>query len=92
MAMAMEIIPGLPDEIGRQCLLRVPLTSHYKLARVCKTWKHIVHNPLFYQDRNRLLLPCFLGQQIVRHRPSSRQLHKCTCHLQFFLWKMEAWP
>ncbi|GLJ14054.1 hypothetical protein SUGI_0224790 [Cryptomeria japonica] len=51
--MAMEIIPGLPDDIGRECLLRVPLTSHYKLVRVCKTWKHVVYNALFYQDRKR---------------------------------------
>ncbi|GLJ07613.1 hypothetical protein SUGI_0070880 [Cryptomeria japonica] len=51
--MAMEIFPGLPDDIGRRCLLRVPRTSHYTLALVCKTWKNIVCSPLFYQDRKR---------------------------------------
>ncbi|GLJ14053.1 hypothetical protein SUGI_0224780 [Cryptomeria japonica] len=61
----MKILPGLPDDIGRECLLRVPLTSHYKLARVCKIWKDNVYNPLFYQDRKRsglsqklIILPC----------------------------------
>ncbi|GLJ14056.1 hypothetical protein SUGI_0224820 [Cryptomeria japonica] len=65
----MEIIPGLPDDISRECLLRVSLTSHYKLACVCKTWKEIVYNPIFYQDRKRfglsqelIILPCWGGK------------------------------
>ena len=51
--MAMKIIPGLPDDIGRECLLRASLFSHDAMAGVCKTWKNIVCSPLFYQDRKR---------------------------------------
>ena len=51
--MAMNIIPGLPYDIGRECLLRASLLSHDAMAGVCKTWKNIVCSPLFYQDRKR---------------------------------------
>ncbi|GLJ51620.1 hypothetical protein SUGI_1097010 [Cryptomeria japonica] len=35
--MAMEIIPGLPDDIGRECLLRVPFTSLSVFVKPGKT-------------------------------------------------------
>ncbi|KAH9317004.1 hypothetical protein KI387_018773, partial [Taxus chinensis] len=44
----------LPDDIGRECLLRVPLRSHSDMAAVCKRWKNTVKNPIFYQDRKKL--------------------------------------
>ena len=51
--MAMKIIPGLPDDIGRECLMRASLFSRDVMGSVCKTWKNIVCSLLFYQDRKR---------------------------------------
>lgn len=50
---AMEIIPGLPNDLSRECLLRVPCSSHYKLTSVCNSWENIVTNPRFYKNRKK---------------------------------------
>lgn len=47
----MEIIPSLPDEIGRECLLRVSYKSHEKLKSVCRSWEAMLTSPRFYADR-----------------------------------------
>jgi len=47
----MEIIPNLPDEIGRECLLRVCYKSHEKLKAVCRNWEVTVNSHRFYADR-----------------------------------------
>jgi hypothetical protein len=44
----MEVIP---DDLVRECLLRVPYTSHEDLKAVCRKWEAIVSNPKFYADR-----------------------------------------
>lgn len=35
----MELIPGLPDELARECLIRVPYGQLPVAASVCKGWK-----------------------------------------------------
>ncbi|KAH9294235.1 hypothetical protein KI387_040559 [Taxus chinensis] len=52
--MAMEIFPNLPYDVGRECLARVPFTSHFNMAAVCKSWKNTVNSSLFYHDRQKL--------------------------------------
>lgn len=47
----MEIIPNIPDEIGRECLLRVSYKSHDKLKAVCRSWEATLSSPRFYEDR-----------------------------------------
>lgn len=47
----MEPFPNLPEDIGRQCLLRVSYKSHYSLRAVCKSWESVVNSPRFYDDR-----------------------------------------
>ncbi|XP_057824460.2 F-box/kelch-repeat protein At1g80440-like [Cryptomeria japonica] len=49
----MEIIPGLPNDISRECLVRVRWPKHYKLSSVSKTWKTVVTSPLFYKNRKK---------------------------------------
>ncbi|KAH9303325.1 hypothetical protein KI387_014908, partial [Taxus chinensis] len=49
----MEIFPNLPDDIGRQCLMRVSLKSHNILKTVCKRWRDEVKNRHFYKERRR---------------------------------------
>ncbi|GLJ10537.1 hypothetical protein SUGI_0130020 [Cryptomeria japonica] len=51
-----SLFPGLPDEIGLECLLRVELNSHHKLKCVCKSWNAALKNPHFYQERKRLTI------------------------------------
>ncbi|WOK93913.1 F-box/kelch-repeat protein [Canna indica] len=46
-----ELIPGLPDEIGRECLLRLPFDAFRTAHAVCKIWKHDVESPTFHRLR-----------------------------------------
>lgn len=47
----MDLIPNIPDEIDRECLLRVPYKSHDKLKSVCRSWEAMLGSPRFYEDR-----------------------------------------
>eukprot|EP00253_Pinus_taeda_P031635 PITA_31635 len=47
----MEIIPNIPDDLGQECLLRVPYKSHDQLKTVCRSWDVLVSSPRFYEDR-----------------------------------------
>ncbi|KAI3867111.1 hypothetical protein MKX03_032691 [Papaver bracteatum] len=47
----MEIIPGLPNEIGRECLIRVPYTEFSTLLSVSKKWKQEIQSNKFHQQR-----------------------------------------
>ncbi|KAH9305973.1 hypothetical protein KI387_010377 [Taxus chinensis] len=48
-----EIFPKLPDELGHECLMRVPYEWHGNLRAVSKRWKEVVNSPQFYRDRKR---------------------------------------
>jgi hypothetical protein len=41
----------LPNDLVRQCLLRVPYKWHDNLKGVCRSWESMVSNPRFYADR-----------------------------------------
>lgn len=45
------LIPGLPDDVAYECLLRVPLASHHVLSHVSSTWRRITRTQKFYADR-----------------------------------------
>jgi len=47
----MDIIPNIPDEIDRECLLKVSYKSHDKLKAVCRSWEAMLSSPRFYEDR-----------------------------------------
>ncbi|XP_047341220.1 F-box/kelch-repeat protein At1g15670-like [Impatiens glandulifera] len=47
----MELIPGLPHEIGLECLFRVPLDQFPTLALVYRTWKQEISLPEFWKLR-----------------------------------------
>ncbi|XP_050203439.1 F-box/kelch-repeat protein SKIP20 [Mercurialis annua] len=49
-----ELIPGLPDEIGRECLVKVPFEFHGNMKSVCHSWKNLISHPSFYQQRFKL--------------------------------------
>lgn len=46
-----SIIPGLPDEIALDCLVRVPYRFHSVLKSVCRGWNRLLGHSEFYQQR-----------------------------------------
>ncbi|XP_051134975.1 F-box/kelch-repeat protein At1g80440 [Andrographis paniculata] len=47
----MVLIPGLPDEIGLECLVRVPRRSFPAVAAVCRSWNRQIRLPEFWTRR-----------------------------------------
>ncbi|KAK8524971.1 hypothetical protein V6N13_015968 [Hibiscus sabdariffa] len=47
----MELIPGLPNDIARECLVRVPYANFSTIASTCKDWKLEIHLPEFFRRR-----------------------------------------
>ncbi|GLT68107.1 hypothetical protein SLA2020_403660 [Shorea laevis] len=48
-----QLIPGLPDEIAMDCLVRVPYKFHSNMKLVCQSWRSLVMHASFYQERRR---------------------------------------
>ncbi|XP_010257590.1 PREDICTED: F-box/kelch-repeat protein At1g15670-like [Nelumbo nucifera] len=46
-----ELIPNLPEEIGLECLIRLPYTEHRVAARVCRRWRELLESRGFYYQR-----------------------------------------
>ncbi|EXC25817.1 F-box/kelch-repeat protein [Morus notabilis] len=47
----MELIPGLPDDIARECLIRVDYKDVAAVASTCRNWRAEIHLPEFYRRR-----------------------------------------
>ncbi|XP_057968130.1 F-box/kelch-repeat protein At1g15670 [Malania oleifera] len=47
----MELIPGLPDDVGRDCLIRVPYDHFSSASSVCRRWKAEIQHPDFFRSR-----------------------------------------
>lgn len=47
----MALIPGIHDDIGLDCLVRVPHQSFSAVAAVCRSWKREVNLPEFWRRR-----------------------------------------
>lgn len=64
----MDLLPGLPNDIALDCLIRLPLDQLSKAASVCSNWKREIKHPLFRQRRkdSGLTRPVFaLAQAMV---------------------------
>uniref|UniRef100_A0A0D6RAW1 F-box domain-containing protein n=1 Tax=Araucaria cunninghamii TaxID=56994 RepID=A0A0D6RAW1_ARACU len=46
-----SLIPGLPDDVAYECLLRAPLGCHHNMARVSRQWSRVVKGEKFYSER-----------------------------------------
>ncbi|CAO2815352.1 unnamed protein product [Amaranthus hypochondriacus] len=46
-----SIIPGLIDDLGRECLIRVPFNELPTAASVCRNWKYEMELPDFFRQR-----------------------------------------
>ncbi|GLJ09283.1 hypothetical protein SUGI_0105580 [Cryptomeria japonica] len=44
---------GLPEDLGLQCLVKVPYKFHNHLRAVCKSWNAVLRSPIFYKERQR---------------------------------------
>ncbi|KAF8027522.1 hypothetical protein BT93_E0428 [Corymbia citriodora subsp. variegata] len=47
----MALIPGLPDDMARECLIRVPYAGLSAVASTCKGWKAEIKLPQFRSHR-----------------------------------------
>ncbi|KAL8139420.1 hypothetical protein V2J09_005441 [Rumex salicifolius] len=61
----MELIPGLPNDLARECLSRLPFESFPFLLPVCKSWNDEIRSPDFHQRRrlSGLTRPVFILTQ-----------------------------
>ncbi|GMI71491.1 Kelch repeat F-box 1, KISS ME DEADLY 2 [Hibiscus trionum] len=49
-----ELLPVLPEELGLQCLSRLPYTAHGLASRVCHRWRDLLQSLDFYYHRKKL--------------------------------------
>lgn len=56
-----ELIPDLPEELGLECLTRLPFTAHSVAARVCRRWRDLITSRELYYHRKRFGLTRKLG-------------------------------
>ncbi|XVF85817.1 hypothetical protein PTKIN_Ptkin17bG0148000 [Pterospermum kingtungense] len=49
-----ELVSGLPEEIGFECLTRLPYTAHRLASRVCHRWRDLLQSQDFYYHRQKL--------------------------------------
>ncbi|KAI3766662.1 hypothetical protein L2E82_16731 [Cichorium intybus] len=47
----MELIPGLPNDVGLECLIRIPYSQFSSAASVSRSWKSEIELPLFRSHR-----------------------------------------
>ncbi|XP_019191829.1 PREDICTED: F-box/kelch-repeat protein At1g15670-like [Ipomoea nil] len=47
----MELIPGLPNEVALECLIRISFDQFPKAASVCRAWNGVIKQPEFLRRR-----------------------------------------
>ncbi|CAA7404118.1 unnamed protein product [Spirodela intermedia] len=52
--MQVPLLPGLPDDLGVACLIRVPRADHQNLRLVCRRWYRLLAGNFFYSLRKRV--------------------------------------
>ncbi|OWM73400.1 F-box/kelch-repeat protein At2g44130-like [Punica granatum] len=51
---SIDWVPGLPIELGLECLTRLPHSAHLVAAGVCRKWRELIQRPEFYHQRRHL--------------------------------------
>ncbi|GLJ52017.1 hypothetical protein SUGI_1105750 [Cryptomeria japonica] len=49
----MEIFSGLQEDLGMECLVRIPYRFHPNLRAVCKSWNLLLSSAIFFNERQR---------------------------------------
>nr|GLL49418.1 F-box/kelch-repeat protein At1g15670-like [Ipomoea trifida] len=47
----MELIPGLPNDVALECLIRISFDQFPKAASVCRAWNDVIKQPEFFRRR-----------------------------------------
>ncbi|XP_020205414.1 F-box/kelch-repeat protein At1g80440 [Cajanus cajan] len=47
----MDLISGIPEDVARDCLIRLPYHHFPTVASVCKAWGAQIHSPEFHRQR-----------------------------------------
>lgn len=47
----MELFPGVPADVGLECLIRIPYDNFSSVSSVCKSWKFELEMPEFLHQR-----------------------------------------
>ncbi|KAF5186549.1 F-box/kelch-repeat protein [Thalictrum thalictroides] len=75
----MEFIPGLPEDIGLECLTRLQYTTHRVASRVCHQWRDLLESRDFYNHRKKSgftrKLAC-LVQSLPIQQPADSKIQK----------------
>lgn len=53
MGLLPDLIPGLPEEIGNECLSRFHYSSHGRAVGVCRRWQELLQSKEFYYHKKR---------------------------------------
>lgn len=48
-----ELVPSFPEELGLECLTRLPYTVHRVASRVCRRWRELLQSKDFYHHRRK---------------------------------------
>ncbi|ESQ44091.1 hypothetical protein EUTSA_v10006395mg [Eutrema salsugineum] len=48
-----DLIPGLPEELAMECLVRVPFEFHSSMKSVCRSWRSLISDRSFNRERRR---------------------------------------
>lgn len=73
-----QLIPGLPDEIAIECLVRVPYKFHCNMKSVCRSWRTLVSHGSFYEERRRSGAAEHMVCLIQPLPPQSPSLTECS--------------
>ena len=49
-----DLIPGLPAELGLECLTRLPYSAQPVASRVCRPWRTLLESQEFYHHRKKI--------------------------------------
>ncbi|KAL4279403.1 hypothetical protein GQ457_03G035490 [Hibiscus cannabinus] len=75
------VIPGLPDDVALNCLLRLPVESHSACKAVCKRWHLLLGNKERFFTRRKEL--GFRDPWLFVFT-----FHKCTGKIQWQVWSL----
>ncbi|CAL8998402.1 unnamed protein product [Prunus brigantina] len=48
-----QLLPGLPEELGLECLTRLPYSEHPVASQVCRPWRTLLESQQFYHHRKK---------------------------------------
>ncbi|KAG6570342.1 F-box/kelch-repeat protein, partial [Cucurbita argyrosperma subsp. sororia] len=82
-----HLIPGLPDELGLDCITRLPYTTHRLASAVCRRWRQLISSSHFYYHRRKLrrhpsslLLRSDSSPSLFHHRMEALHLPRLRTH------------